>query len=89
MTVETQRGAMVMPAGRLGWIPALHEHRARTFEATDGWSIYLSPRLAARLPITRIERFGLGINKVDDFHFTLAAELPFSRFADAAGRRRA
>ena len=50
MTVETQRGAMVMPAGRLGWIPALHEHRARTFEATDGWSIYLSPRLAARLP---------------------------------------
>jgi AraC-like DNA-binding protein len=50
MTVETQRGAMVMPAGRLGWIPALHAHRARTFGATDGWSIYLSPELTACLP---------------------------------------
>jgi AraC-like DNA-binding protein len=50
MTVETLRGAMVMPAGRLGWIPALHEHRARTFEATDGWSIYLAPQLTACLP---------------------------------------
>jgi AraC-like DNA-binding protein len=50
MAVETQRGAMVMPAGRLGWIPALHEHRAQTFGAMAGWSIYLSPQLTARLP---------------------------------------
>jgi AraC-like DNA-binding protein len=50
MAVETQRGALVMPAGRLGWIPALHEHRAHTFEATDGWSVYLPPQLTACLP---------------------------------------
>jgi outer membrane protein OmpA-like peptidoglycan-associated protein len=33
----------------------------------------------ARLPITRIERFGLGINKVDSLPIVLAAGLPFSR----------
>ncbi len=33
----------------------------------------------ARSPITRIERFGLGINKVDTFQLFLAGELPFSR----------
>jgi len=32
-----------------------------------------------RSPITRIERFGLGINKVDTIQLALAAELPFSR----------
>jgi AraC-like DNA-binding protein len=50
MAVETQQGALVMPAGRLGWIPALHQHRAHTFEATDGWSVYLPPQWAACLP---------------------------------------
>ncbi len=33
----------------------------------------------ARQPITRIERFGLGINKVDTLQVVLGAELPFSR----------
>jgi outer membrane protein OmpA-like peptidoglycan-associated protein len=33
----------------------------------------------ARSPITRIERFGLGINKVDSFQLFFAGELPFSR----------
>ncbi len=33
----------------------------------------------ARLPITRIERFGLGINKVDTMQLKMAIEAPFSR----------
>jgi outer membrane protein OmpA-like peptidoglycan-associated protein len=32
-----------------------------------------------RLPITRIERFGLGINRVDTFPIALGVGLPFSR----------
>jgi AraC-like DNA-binding protein len=50
MTVETQRGALAMPAGRMGWIPGLHEHRARTYDATEGWSVYVSPDIASTLP---------------------------------------
>ncbi len=33
----------------------------------------------ARSPITRIERFGLGINKVDSFQAYLGVELPFKK----------
>ncbi len=33
----------------------------------------------ARDPITRIERFGLGINRVDTFQIAVGAEAPFSR----------
>src|SRR5882762_5798631 len=50
MTVETKRGSMAMPAGRVGWIPALQEHRARTFGTAIGWSTYFPPDLATRLP---------------------------------------
>ena len=37
------------------------------------------PDLNARQPITRIERFGLGINKVDSLPISIGVELPFSR----------
>jgi len=50
MTVETRRGSLAMPAGRMGWIPGLHEHRARTFGAATGWAAYFPQDLAARLP---------------------------------------
>jgi AraC-like DNA-binding protein len=50
MTVETKRGSIAMPAGGVGWIPALQEHRARTLGATVGWSTYFPPDLATRLP---------------------------------------
>jgi outer membrane protein OmpA-like peptidoglycan-associated protein len=34
---------------------------------------------AARLPLTRVERFGLGINRVDFFQTFIGVELPFAK----------
>jgi outer membrane protein OmpA-like peptidoglycan-associated protein len=39
----------------------------------------IDPETPARQPISRIERFGLGINRVDFFQTYLGVELPFSK----------
>lgn len=50
LSVETQQGRWVVPAGRLGWIPPETPHASRTLSVARVQVLHLAPTLCARLP---------------------------------------
>ena len=72
--INLNLGYKVDNSGKL--VQQVEEDRAKAAGITNGATQATDP---ARLPITRLERFGLGINKVDSIQTYFGVEFPFSK----------
>jgi AraC-like DNA-binding protein len=50
LVLQTESGRSVMPSQRAGWIPPLHQHKAKSFGPISGEIFYLAPSLCLDLP---------------------------------------
>ncbi|GAA4222425.1 helix-turn-helix transcriptional regulator [Sphingomonas endophytica] len=52
VTIATEAGAWVVPAGHAIWLPPYQMHGGQSFGPGAGWSLYVSPAKCAALPET-------------------------------------
>lgn len=50
VTIATDTGSWIVPAGHAIWLPPFHMHGGQSFGLGGGWSLYLSPVACEALP---------------------------------------
>lgn len=50
VTILTELGAWVVPAGHAIWLPPRHKHGGQSFGPGIGWSLYITPDVCRSLP---------------------------------------